>query len=539
MATRDIGPTSKSLASSTSGEGYRAKHCVAIGIDQYVEFPRLNYAVHDAQGMATLLHDSFGFTVSTILNQEATRARIGDDITNRVATVAGPDDLVVIFFAGHGETVSLPTGGKRGFIVPVDAKPRRPADLIAVDDVVSWLDFLPSRHVLLIFDSCFSGMLTVRAPALQPGTDVFARRARLAITAGGADQTVVDGGWNNHSVFTGLLIQALRNNDAPRPDGLTTATSLFSFLEAVVPNYAKQTPALGMLPGSEGGDVVLAAHGTNVALAPISTDPPPMMGDYSVDFRSGHLTRAEVGYRGEKFEPGNGVDLPIFAEGGRQWAILIGTNPSQIVAGLEGGLISTEFLDVYDALDWFLNPDIHGALPKNQLFFLADAKATKDKVYSAMDKVAADAEAEDSVLFYFSGHATDFTDPGELQLYDSPVGSGQSSTGSEQGVVTARYLIGWLNNLRVGKAVAILDSGGYGVYRACSDLAPGRFVLSSINGISLARNGFITWYVRRALQKLGPRATLAVIHRILQQAEAAWIERGGHPQYVYSRGTLR
>ncbi|CCE04988.1 hypothetical protein BRAS3843_1220001 [Bradyrhizobium sp. STM 3843] len=287
MPTRDIETAVRSISNSVAAWDYRAKYCLAIGIDQYLEFPRLNYAVHDAQGIATLLHDSFGFTVATALNQEATRARIGDDITNKIATAAGPDDLVVIFFAGHGETMSLPGGGKRGFIVPVDAKPRRPADLIAVDDVVSWLDFIPSRHVLLIFDSCFSGMLTVRSPVSKPGIDVFARRARLAITAGGADQTVIDGGWNNHSVFTGLLIQALRNNDAPRPDGFTTATSLFSYLEAVVPKYAKQTPALGMLPGSEGGDVVLASHGSNISLAPISTDPPPFIGQYSPDFPQG------------------------------------------------------------------------------------------------------------------------------------------------------------------------------------------------------------------------------------------------------------
>jgi hypothetical protein len=81
-------------------------------------------------------------------------------------------------------------------------------------------------------------------------------------------------------------------------------------------------------------------------------------------------------------------------------------------------------------------------------------------------------------------------------------------------------------------------SGGYGVYRACKDLTPGRFVLSSINGITLSRNGFVTWYVRRALQKLGVGTTLAVLHRVLVQAEAAWVERGHERLCVYSRGSL-
>jgi uncharacterized caspase-like protein len=264
---RDIGAVpghSKDVARVPS---YRARHCVAIGIDQYSDFPRLNHAVHDAQGLAAFLQDSYGFNVTTILNQEASRSRIGEAITSSVSALAGPDDLVVIFFAGHGETMSLPNGDKRGFIVPVDAKPRKPADLIAVDDIVSWLDFLPSRHVLLIFDSCFSGMLTVRAPAPQAGLDVFARRARLSITAGGAEQTVVDGGWNNHSVFTGLLLKALKDNDAAGTDGLTTATTLFSYLWREVPKCAKQTPAFGVLPGSEGGDIVLTSHASKILLA--------------------------------------------------------------------------------------------------------------------------------------------------------------------------------------------------------------------------------------------------------------------------------
>ncbi|CCE04989.1 hypothetical protein BRAS3843_1220002 [Bradyrhizobium sp. STM 3843] len=233
--------------------------------------------------------------------------------------------------------------------------------------------------------------------------------------------------------------------------------------------------------------------------------------------------------------------MPIFAESGRQWAILIGTNPSHVVPGLVAsrGVIPTEFLDAYDALDWFLNPDMHGALPKEQLFFLADAEATEANVERALNEVANKAEAEDSVLFYFSGHATTFNDPGELQLYDSPVGGGDLTADPHQGVVGAQDLVRWLNNLRVGKAVAILDSGGYGMYRACEELAPGRFVLSSINGITLSRNGFITWYVRRALQKLGAKATLAILHRVLVQAEAAWVERNHLPLYIYLRGNLK
>jgi hypothetical protein len=223
---------------------------------------------------------------------------------------------------------------------------------------------------------------------------------------------------------------------------------------------------------------------------------------------------------------------------------LIGTNPSSVTPGIEasGGVIPTEFLDAYDVLDWFINPDMFGYLPKEQLFFAADVEATENNVKRAKNEVDISSTSEDSVLFYVSGHATIFS-LGELQLYDSPVGSSTALASDPahlaQGIVKAPELIRWLNGLKARKTVAILDSGGYGVYGACENLRPGRFVLSSINGITLSRSGFITWYLRRALQKLGVTTTLAIIHRVLMQAEAAWIKRGGDPLYVYSRGSLR
>jgi hypothetical protein len=95
------------------------------------------------------------------------------------------------------------------------------------------------------------------------------------------------------TVFTGLLIEALKNNRAARSDGLTTVTSLFSYLSIEVPRRAQQTPALGTLRGSEGGDIIISRRAADILLAPISTAPPPFIGHYSLDFpQSGHTTRA-------------------------------------------------------------------------------------------------------------------------------------------------------------------------------------------------------------------------------------------------------
>jgi uncharacterized caspase-like protein len=529
--------------SSVPRTDYRAKYCLSIGIDQYIAFPRLNHAAHDARGIATLLGKRYGFEVDAILNQDATHTRIRQTIETDLPCKVQSDDLIVIFFAGHGHTMTLPSGEQRGFIVPVDARLRNPADLLSVNQVCQSLDYLPSRHILLLFDSCFSGMLTVRAGPADSSAAAAHRAARWAITSGGADETVLDGGWNNHSMFTGLLLQALQEDKAAVA-GATTVVSLFTHLAHEVPKLAKQTPAFGALPGHQGGDIWLVPQGTKSAVVPISIEPPPSISRYSADFpQEGHTTRSSV-------DPGDTdsllaacrrrseaavADVPIFASSGRQYAIIIGTTPAAVAPGLadSGGVIPTEFLDACDALDWFLNPDVFGGVPPDQLFFLADADATEDRVKNAMDTVHLGATDEDSVLFYFSGHATSFLHPGELMLYDAFKGEQWGTiTTSTRGILPATLVVDWMNRLRVAKAVAILDTGGPAMFRAGEHLAANRYVLSSLRGSTLSRNGFVTWYVRRALQKLGPNVTLRLLYEILRQADDAF----GRRQFVYLHG---
>lgn len=93
-------------------------------------------------------------------------------------------------------------------------------------------------------------------------------------------------------------------------------------------------------------------------------------------------------------------------------------------------------------------------------------------------------------------------------------------------------VVDWLNGLKVAKAVAILDTGGSAMFHAGERLAANRYVLSSLCGSTLSRNGFITWYVRRALQKLGPNVTLRLLYEILRQADDAF----GRRQFVYLHG---
>ena len=96
---------------------YDNSWALIIGIDKYENIQRLHYAVDDAESIKDILINSFGFpvdNVSILINEEATKQNIIKSFS-KITKNAKSNDRVIIFFAGHGETMDLPGGGERGF----------------------------------------------------------------------------------------------------------------------------------------------------------------------------------------------------------------------------------------------------------------------------------------------------------------------------------------------------------------------------------------------------------------------------------------
>ncbi|NNE09115.1 MAG: DUF4071 domain-containing protein [Gemmatimonadetes bacterium] len=239
---------------------YRARHCLCIGINDYTNWTPLQNGENDAREVANTLQERFAFEPHVIESERATRAGIYCAIAEELSPRVQEDDLFVLFFAGHGHTEHTPDGQKRGYVVPVDAPKGLSPNLIPMSDLSFWCGYLPCRHILYIFDSCFSGLLTLRSGADRRTRDMLKRKARVAITSGAADQEVLDISDTDHSAFTNQLLGALRG-DLASERGDFTATELFSFLEERVANVAAQiggyqTPTFGQLAGHESGDVL-------------------------------------------------------------------------------------------------------------------------------------------------------------------------------------------------------------------------------------------------------------------------------------------
>ena len=248
-----------------------------IGIDDYEEWPRLSNAANDARGaLATFASLGFEPAVPPLLDRAATAAALEGLVTDDLAGL-GEDDSLVVFFAGHGHTISHVAGGalvKTGYIIPVDGDQpggsRR--DWIKLDNWLSNLALLPPRHILVILDACRAGIALGNGVVKwrdagipnDPLDELKRRRSRRVITSALDDQKARDGGpIPGHSLFTGCLLEGLQRDLARGGRPYTTGSELGLYLQKQVSRYGepRQTPDFGTLELDDRGELVMPVLG--------------------------------------------------------------------------------------------------------------------------------------------------------------------------------------------------------------------------------------------------------------------------------------
>ena len=247
---------------------YSSSHALVIGIDNYTGgWPRLSNAVNDARAVTGELKRQ-GFNVTLKTNLTATSL---DQSLKEFFAIKGsdPDARLLLWYAGHGHTLR-----GEGYLVPADAppasSPRFLVTAIPMRGFGSLVRYARSKHVLSVFDSCFSGtVFAARAGALPAAiTKKTTKPVRQFLTSGDAGQQVRDDG-----SFRKLFIRALRGEgraDGNR-DGYLTGEELGLFLSQEVATLtdAAQTPKQGKLHDVDfnQGDFVFVMPGADQGVA--------------------------------------------------------------------------------------------------------------------------------------------------------------------------------------------------------------------------------------------------------------------------------
>jgi Caspase domain len=250
---------------------------VVIGINDYVHSNKLKNAVQDAIGLQQAMIDKLGFSapIPALLDQAATKEAISSLVDDQLYEIVEENDNLIFFFAGHGTTRVRKVGDKEietGYLVPVDAA-KSWSEYVEIDPLLKSISALPARHILVILDSCESGlalgqsMNSFRSMQNPQNTnryskDLNGRISRKIITSAQRDQLAKDNGpIQGHSLFTGTLIDGFNWGKADLDgNGLISSSELGLFIQQQVAQASdsQQTPDFGSFHLDDRGEMVIS-----------------------------------------------------------------------------------------------------------------------------------------------------------------------------------------------------------------------------------------------------------------------------------------
>jgi tetratricopeptide (TPR) repeat protein len=229
---------------------------VVIGVSSYKNLApkdQLQFAHRDAEDFAAFLRSPNGggypaSQLTLLTNQKATLSEIRSALGTVLPRSVQPDDMVVIFFAGHG----VVEGETDGYLLAYDSDPQNLyATALQVSDLNRIIsDRLNARSVILIADACHSGRLGLTARGARENQALITRfldevgrssKGVFRLLGSRPDQLSYEGtSWGNgHGAFTWYLLEGLRGRADRDNDGFVREGELLDYLTDTVSNATK------------------------------------------------------------------------------------------------------------------------------------------------------------------------------------------------------------------------------------------------------------------------------------------------------------
>lgn len=219
-------------------------YALIIGNEHYLNLDDLDSPLNDAGELAKVLHEQYGFSVKQL--NDADNMSIMQAV-NDLNSVLGEKDNLLIFYAGHGSRVQS-SNYESGYWLPVNAnQPPNDSNWVSSEFITRHLARIKAKRVLVVADSCYSGLLSAAPNYLFFDGDSnksaeylrykLAKRSRLLLSSGG-DKPVLDNAGEGHSVFARAFLDILDKNT-----NIISAPQIFSALRDQV---AEQAAKIGV-----------------------------------------------------------------------------------------------------------------------------------------------------------------------------------------------------------------------------------------------------------------------------------------------------
>ncbi|MCT4557145.1 MAG: caspase family protein [Pelagimonas sp.] len=213
-----------------------------VGVSDYeISSQNLNFAHRDAEELERLLKDKGGALYDRVetrilTNANATERAIRVEM-NEFLSASQPDDVVVVFIAGHGVTDE----DESLYFLTHEADMSRPYTGMAVDRFRQYLERRPiNQTALLLLDICHSGALEGRVVADDAVQELSAGTGAIVFASSqGSQQSLEDESFGGgHGAFTAALLDALRgtaDTTVGNQDGFNSLKEIILYTASEVP----------------------------------------------------------------------------------------------------------------------------------------------------------------------------------------------------------------------------------------------------------------------------------------------------------------
>src|SRR3990172_2255868 len=192
------------------------------GVSDYEHLsPQLNYVKNDLDDMKEFLLTKGGFdTVYVAYGNIVNQDLIEKYIKVKLQREYSERDRLLFYYSGHGADA----GGRTGYMQFSGAMPGDFAgnQVMSMNDAIDWSSELHFSHILVIFDSCSSGLgFAPEGKTGEPYTKIIqtlsGKGSRIVLTAGTAKEATFEVKSNNedgNGVFTRAFLNAIESGMA-------------------------------------------------------------------------------------------------------------------------------------------------------------------------------------------------------------------------------------------------------------------------------------------------------------------------------------
>ena len=226
---------------------------LAAGADIYRNSKyNLNFAVADVTGFSESLKLSAGkifdkVIVRELLNNNLTAVNLRNNL-EAIQKQATPQDVFILFYAGHGIAIQEGEQNNFYFVLPgvtvMNDVDKLKSQAFSTSELRNLVGKISANKQMLLIDACNSGAFlenfAVRGAAEENALAQLQRSAGIALFSASTDiQFANEVKELGHGLFTWALIQGIKGS-ALTKDGKITASSLKAYIDDEVPRLAQK-----------------------------------------------------------------------------------------------------------------------------------------------------------------------------------------------------------------------------------------------------------------------------------------------------------